>query len=435
MARSVARFHPGCRLIIADNSPSPLWERGSEPEGAEVVRCGDEGNVSAARNLALSMVETEFFCLIDDDCSLQNSMSTWRLRAILIKNRAHICCGRQMTPNRVNPPYAGFISVEDRHLRMRPALDQSLVQLVDVGENYFVARSGAVRRMGGWDSGIAIVSEHIDFFMRAKQANLKVLYAPDCRVINDAGGDAQYAKWRGRNGYRRQFLTRAGLQAFTNNVLTRFYTVGPKQELRIEKRRETQAIVVLTPSRTGSSCLCGALKILGAWTGDNGLNHGAINPGGYHEDLRLIESRWEEDPWDLVDDCVHYASTRSPLFVVKNPWLCRDLPRLRSIMEARTDRVLWIQSARPLQESAESIIRAGWQKDIRIARSNQSKRIKKIEEFYESLPDRNKMIVGYHNLTNYPVETLGRVADFAGLDRRLLSEATATIQKPLKNAI
>ena len=95
-ADSVARHHPECELILCDNSPEPLWDEDSSlPGGVRVIRCNEEANVSAARNLALANVRTPMFCLLDDDCEITGPGHTRKLRNLCLWGGHDIACLQQ----------------------------------------------------------------------------------------------------------------------------------------------------------------------------------------------------------------------------------------------------------------------------------------------------------------------------------------------------
>ena len=86
---------------------------------------------------------------------------------------------------------------------------------IDVGENYFVALTDTIKTMGGWDEQFPINSEHIDFFLRAKECGLRVVHCPDahCRHRPD-GNSATYTKSRNRRTPRLQFMQGRGIRMF-----------------------------------------------------------------------------------------------------------------------------------------------------------------------------------------------------------------------------
>jgi hypothetical protein len=86
-------------------------------------------------------------------------------------------------------------------------------------ENFFIAHNDRVRELGGWDARLK-VSEHAEFFIRAKQLGLKVGYTPRASVdhvhIQRERASADYAPFRGyrQAEFRRIWLAKHGIQRF-----------------------------------------------------------------------------------------------------------------------------------------------------------------------------------------------------------------------------
>jgi hypothetical protein len=75
----------------------------------------------------------------------------------------------------------------------------------DLVANFFVARTTAVRdRLNGWDNELK-VSEHVEFFLRAKQRGLRVAYAPSVSVNHGHQTSTDYRRFRER---RSEFMAK-----------------------------------------------------------------------------------------------------------------------------------------------------------------------------------------------------------------------------------
>jgi hypothetical protein len=128
-----------------------------------------------------------------------------------------------------------------------------------------------------------------------------------------------------------------------------------KQKSRLLKRR---AILVLGMHRSGTSALSGVACALGASAPKNLLPANFANPNGYWESLPLVQAHSEllasaDSSWDdwrqldprwygsedaprfrrRIRDILESEYDEKPLFVVKDPRLCRFLPFFLSVLK------------------------------------------------------------------------------------------------------
>jgi GT2 family glycosyltransferase len=182
-ASRVRRYYPEIRLLVADDGREDLAFR--HPQ-AETLRLPFDCGVSKGRNALLERVETGFFVLMDDDHFMSRHTRLDRMLAILERERldilaCHVYRRKRHTdrlfPKRKLDDFFRDFSLEAGTLTMRQAQGPVTrgYRVCDVVENFFVARTERVRAIGGWDERLKLV-EHVDFFMRAKQAGLRVGY-------------------------------------------------------------------------------------------------------------------------------------------------------------------------------------------------------------------------------------------------------------------
>lgn len=218
------RWYPEIRLLVADDSREDL---AFHHPLAEVVRLPFDSGVSAGRNALLERVETEFFLLMDDDNWFSRHTRLDRMLRILERERFDILAGlvwfrrhtERMFPRRRLNDFFMNLELEDGTFRMLPGHREKTrtYRVCDLVENFYVARTARVREMGGWDGRLKI-SEHADFFLRAKRAGLKVGYTPLSSVdhvhFNRERASRDYAPYRAdRQGeFRRIWMAKHGVR-------------------------------------------------------------------------------------------------------------------------------------------------------------------------------------------------------------------------------
>lgn len=129
------------------------------------------------------------------------------------------------------------------------------------------------------------------------------------------------------------------------------------QRARSASTARRQAVLVLGMHRSGTSALAGAVNVLGASSPKTLIQADAANPRGFFESLPLVlahddvlaaaDSSWHDwrriDPrWMLSQASQRHRSRirtlltdefgESPLFMVKDPRLCRLLPMMSSVL-------------------------------------------------------------------------------------------------------
>jgi hypothetical protein len=177
---SVIRVHPSLRIVLADDSATPM----RDPR-AKLVALPYDSGLSAGRNAALAEIDTPFFVLADDDFVFFRET---RLDRVLEVLRAHeeidIVGGRV-----IDLPFLRAEESASRSLGRIAGLERR-----EVVRNFFVGRTARVREVG-WDPELKLV-EHADFFERARGV-LTIVFDPSLAVLHaKAPFDAAYAAHR-----------------------------------------------------------------------------------------------------------------------------------------------------------------------------------------------------------------------------------------------
>lgn len=468
LLRTIDGFFPGIRVVMADVSPEPIREEinlGSKKwrdEWAMLRLEGkDEGNLSAGRNAALEQVTTPYFLLIDDDHFFRTAEDTLRMfRFIRDRDTIDIVGGSYMNIGGDRSHWFGYLTAEKGDtLRYRRPVARSMSKpfAVDITHNYFVADTAVIQRAGGWSPDIAIVSEHVDFFLKMKMAGASVFFDPRAYIAHDPGSDQGGGDGYKRNRYRYQFretlLRKWGFKKYFQNSGQSFQ-LSPT--LGVARRRNQingkVAVGVMTTARSGSSCIGQVLSILGVNMGENLSaptgDMARVNPDGYFEDSSLIRiasrlfwgthnkkkpcGKIMEELYDQLDDFFHFLSCRCSLWGFKNPTLSEHIPQINSMLKRRGIQRRWIWAHRDPEDSVRSFMEAGWGGGSRaFAEENILPRYRNLKKFFrqKDTKDCRFLKVDYYDLLDHTEREVKRIAMFVGVsDAQLIQKAVESVK-------
>lgn len=184
LIRSLRRYYPQLKLLVADDSRRP-----AAVAGADWIKLPADVGVGAARNAALARVRTPYFLLLEDRLELTRRSQIERLLELVAGSRLDIAAGDCLrcqrrfgifTSRTPEPVHATFEFTADG-LTLRPGhrLGADGILSVDLAHNFFVGRTDKIRAMGGWDPQL-LVDERVEFFVRAGRFGLRVGVAPEC---------------------------------------------------------------------------------------------------------------------------------------------------------------------------------------------------------------------------------------------------------------
>jgi len=168
--RSIQRYYPGARVVIADDSAEPLT---IDDPNAEVILLPFNSGLSRGISAALARVQTPYVVRLDDDelltphtefgCQLQFLMAHEEVDlASIVYFRAPVWAGskselkkyyRQTFGPQRPLKIAHMTRIDERHI------------VVAKPPNCFLARTAKVREVG-YDSNIRMI-DHNEFFYRA----------------------------------------------------------------------------------------------------------------------------------------------------------------------------------------------------------------------------------------------------------------------------
>jgi Glycosyl transferase family 2 len=186
LVRSVRRSCPQLRLLVADDSTEPR-----PVKGVECLQLPSDSGRATCQNALLARVRTPYFLLLDNTAELHRGTRIEQLLQLLVDDKLDVAAGE-------------IVACRRRLLwftRRRPQSEHGLCQLAgdqltlargvrshgdgfswcDLVGNFYVARTGKVRALGGWDPELRD-EEREEFFVRAQRHGLRVGIAPEVTI-------------------------------------------------------------------------------------------------------------------------------------------------------------------------------------------------------------------------------------------------------------
>jgi GT2 family glycosyltransferase len=194
MYESVQRWYPGTRLIASDDSKRPD-EAMEQPVGPlqTWLRMPVDTGLAGGRNCLLEAVATPYVYLMDDDFTVQADSHLDLLLAALATSDFDIASAVIPQDIAAFVHFRGFINATaDGDMRLRYGMYGRAAAgcaHVDFVPNVFMAKRAALLR-SPWDAYFKL-GEHEDFFVRAKEAGVRVLSCDHVNIHHN-----QFQWWR-----------------------------------------------------------------------------------------------------------------------------------------------------------------------------------------------------------------------------------------------
>jgi len=233
---------PGSPIVVADqNTPCSEMRDFYDHHDIVVAYVGEDIGLSAARNRLMSMVETKYLLLCDDDISglcvneVERSIDFMSRQqdVLAVGGRAEkMVQGQGGWQRRVNPDFDyfilgdavnGYVSFQSVHkfgLQAHTQIEPGFF-LADVVENFVIFNVPLFGSMGlRWDERIKIKNEHLDFYLSLKKSprrdDCRIVYNPNLIATEiDGMGDSmpvEYKSKRTRNDYTSIYCEKWGLR-------------------------------------------------------------------------------------------------------------------------------------------------------------------------------------------------------------------------------
>lgn len=196
----IRRFYPDIRILLADDSQDTVVINDGK---TEVFPMPFDSGVSKGRNFLLEKVETPYFLMMDDDHYFNRRTNLGKMLRLLEDEDFDILSAlvfqraflrREFYRKELVDFYLNM-EMEDGVLKFVDGFYEKTQDYVtcDLVHQFFLAKTNAVQQIGGWDDRLK-TADHADFFIRVKQAHLKVGYTPRARVDHVHRRDERFSK-------------------------------------------------------------------------------------------------------------------------------------------------------------------------------------------------------------------------------------------------
>lgn len=222
LLESIEKYYKNIKIIIVDDGIKNIESIIKEKYKLEIryVKIGYDLGLSYGRNLALSLLETKYFLLCDDDFVFTKETNIMELKNILEENNADIVGGvirnklnytegilrkriRNFIKSLYKKPlihnYYGEILKIENELTIEYFNQSNFDKFIvtDICLNFFLGNTERIKKTGAWNEKLKI-GEHSDFFVRMKENNLKVITTTMCICDHYPIKTDEYLKYRNR---------------------------------------------------------------------------------------------------------------------------------------------------------------------------------------------------------------------------------------------
>lgn len=196
LLKSIDKQNQNCKIAIADDSKVPYKEEilTSFPQlNIAYYELPFDSGLSIGRNHLIGKIETKYFLLCDDDFRFDRRTNLRLAREILEARDVDILSGCLFNYIRTEgsvskslrliqgifikgflQTFVATITIHDECLqsKIKTRVKDDFVY-ADMVHNFFLANVKSVNGIGGWDEKLKL-SEHGEFFVRAKSQGLKI---------------------------------------------------------------------------------------------------------------------------------------------------------------------------------------------------------------------------------------------------------------------
>lgn len=235
LVKSIRKYCPDLKVIIVDNGEKESSRSYSRMKNVEYYKVEFDSGLSYSRNFAVDRVKTKYMILLDDDFEFTEKTDINEMIRILE-------LGFDIVGGSVEQmKFDGLLERDGKTLKYveKNRGSHEGYPLYDIILNFFIAKTDVIKKIR-WDEELKL-AEHTDFFLRAKDYNIKITYTPDIQIRHNHDRSIEYSKFRSRGkDYMWRFMEKQDIDCIINFVgnKTFIYNKIP-QEVKIidEKQR------------------------------------------------------------------------------------------------------------------------------------------------------------------------------------------------------
>lgn len=231
------------KVIIVDNastdtSIAKLRQHFADNDRLSIIQLSQNRGFAAGCNIGLKHAKTPFILFLNPDCLLSHGAVAKLYQIIETDAQIGMVGGRLLNPNgseqggsrrAIPTPWRALVRALglyrlnhffpdlffDFHLHKQP-LPQAPVEVEAISGALMLVRREAINKVGFWDEGYFLHCEDLDWCMRFRLENLKIIFVPDVEVLHYQGTCSQtrpvFVAWHKHKGmlrfYRKFFLDR-----------------------------------------------------------------------------------------------------------------------------------------------------------------------------------------------------------------------------------
>lgn len=229
LLQSIRACYPRLQVHIVDDGTTPAEEICARDPYVTYTYLDVDVGVGASRNYALEQVKTPFVLKVDDDFVFGRHTDLGGALERLVWHRFDTLSGATLWEKAGHDRtlvkqerlllrrYYGLMQLEGTKAVLRAGhhcIRGDCLQ-VDIAPDFFLARTNVLARHR-WDPEIKICGAHMDFFWRAKQAELCVGYWEGLQVLHVPYRTRAYNKFRVRMDFLELAANKNGLSAFVD---------------------------------------------------------------------------------------------------------------------------------------------------------------------------------------------------------------------------
>lgn len=220
---SIRKFYPDIEIIVADNGrPDPyIKHKLVEIHKCNYLELAFDGGASHAKNVALSVTESKYAIIIDDDFEFTKETKLEKFKAIIeCDDSLGAVGGKPLTSNgRAGTKGSRLLINAEKQMFWRFPIEEPEWQKIEDIKYYYVDYTRQfllIRNVPDirWDDDLKIGGLHVAFFLNLKlHTNWKVAYVPEVEVIHHRSHPSpKYLRYRRRKEFKIKFYEKTGLR-------------------------------------------------------------------------------------------------------------------------------------------------------------------------------------------------------------------------------
>jgi len=231
---SIRKYYPTSKIIICDDSIKFTVDMNiTVDSNIFYVRTVEDIGLSAKRNILVSYTDKSYILLLEDDFEFTDNTKIEKMLEIMKREDADIVGGKVIN-------WDG----QEIHFEHRFARDyNTLMEVEDFKKPDAVLNFALFNRRVFekclWDEELKL-AEHNDFYLRLKQFNPKIIYAPEISIKHNKNNDLNYKQYRSRANEFLKIMMRKNNLKFIYKSNGKIFELLPDDTLKTYRKEKTK---------------------------------------------------------------------------------------------------------------------------------------------------------------------------------------------------